>query len=302
MNPGQASMKSVKGCRGCFYVEYVMQKMLPEHVEAARTSSNSRSVTDALHFIEDSLECFHLYQGHRMRVCNQQDAIQVEDDKIREECFKTKRDSTTCIITIDWKMKFEPERFRESSVHNYGKRGISWHEAVLKYYKYSATVENGRLVEEAMPTFVPLDQILEHSNKQDGLAVLSDLEALMVKLSIELPHLKHAIIKSDNAGAYHKKELILGIPLLNAMSKGIKIIGVIHSETQDGKCVCDSHGAIGHRRVRQYLTTRDYASEYRQVCTAGALATALAWNGGLQNSGTWQMAHHFSKRRNTYNP
>jgi hypothetical protein len=63
-----------------------MQKMLPEHVEAARTSSNSRSVTDALHFIEDSLECFHLYQGHCMRVCNQQDAIQVEeDDKIRED-------------------------------------------------------------------------------------------------------------------------------------------------------------------------------------------------------------------------
>jgi hypothetical protein len=116
-----------------------MQKMLPEHVEAARTSSNSRSVTDALHFIEDSLECFHLYQGHRMRVCNQQDAIQVEDDKIREECFKTKRDSTTCIITIDWKMKFEPERFRESSVHNYGKRGISWHEA------YSSTTSTPQL-------------------------------------------------------------------------------------------------------------------------------------------------------------
>jgi hypothetical protein len=121
-------------------------------------------------------------------------------------------------------MKFEPERFQESSVHNYGKQGISWHEAVLKYYKYSATVKNGQLVEEAMPTFVPLDQILEHSNKQDGLAVLSDLEALVVKLSIELPHLKHTIIKSNNAGLYHKKELILGILLLNAMSKGIKII------------------------------------------------------------------------------
>jgi hypothetical protein len=237
-----------------------MRMMLPDAVEAAHTIANSKSVRDALTFVEDSLECFHLYQGHRMRVCNQQDNVAAVDAKIEEECLKTRKDSETGIFTIDWKMKFEPERFRESSVHNYGKRGISWHESVLKYYKYSATVESGQLVEEATPVLVPLDQILEHSNKQDGLAVLSDLEALMVKVSIELPHLKYAILKSDNAGAYHKKELLLAIPLLNAMSKGLKVARVIHSETQDGKDVCDQHGAIAHRRVKQYLTTRDSAS------------------------------------------
>jgi hypothetical protein len=282
---GQATKKSAKDCPGCSYLEYFMRKMLPEAVEAARTSANSESVTDALKFIEDSLQCFHLFQGHRLRVCNQQDGFSTIDDELIEECLRTKKDGTTAAIIIDWKMKFEDERFRESSMHNYGKRGSSWHEAVAKFYTYEAKTVDGQLVERAAPTFIALDQLLEHSNKQDGLAVLSDLEALMVKLSTELPFIKHGIIKSDNAGAYHKKELLFAIPLLNASSKGIKIIRLFHSETQDGKDVCDSHGAIGLRHVKQYLTTREFDSEYRQVCTSRALATALAWNGGLQNAG-----------------
>jgi hypothetical protein len=280
--------KSAKDCPGCGYLEYVLRKMLPEAVEAARTSANNESVTDALKFIEDSLQCFRLFQGHRLRVCNQQDAFSKIEDELIEECIRTKKDGTTVVIIIDWKMKFEDERFRESTMHNFGKRGSSWHEAVAKFYKYKATMVDGRLVERALPTFVALDQLLEHSNKQDGLAVLSDLEALMVKVSEELPLLKHAIIKSDNAGAYHKKVLLFAIPILNAGSKGINIIRLFHSETQDGKDACDSHGAIGHRHVLQYLTTREFDTEYRQVCTTRALATALAWNGGLQNSGTWR--------------
>jgi hypothetical protein len=263
-----------------------MRKLLPEAVEAARTRANSESVTDALKFIEDSLRCFHLFQGHRLRVCNQQDGFSGINDALIEECLRTKKDGTTVAIIIDWKMKFEDERFRESTMHNFGKRGSSWHEAVAKCYKYETKNVDGQLVERAVPTFIALDQLLEHSNMQDGLAVLSDLEALMVKVSTELPWLTRGIIKSDNAGAYHKKELLFAIPILNAWSKGIKISRVFHSETQDGKDVCDSHGAIGHRQVIQYLTTREFDTEYRQVCTSRALAIALAWNGGLQNSGT----------------
>jgi hypothetical protein len=110
----------------------------------------------------------------------------------------------------------------------------------------------------------------------------------MKKVSDELPFLKHAIIKSDNAGCYHKKELLLAIPLLNAESKGVKIGRIIHSETQDGKTgVCDGHGATAGRHCKRALKRRGEATEYNKICTAKELALpqALAINGGLRNSG-----------------
>jgi hypothetical protein len=82
---------------------------------------------------------------------------------------------------------------------------------------------------------VALDQILHIGNKQDGPAVLCDMEALMLKINEELPHLTEGILKSDNAGCYHHKTLILGLPLLNMTSKRFKFTKYLHSETQDGK-------------------------------------------------------------------
>ena len=58
-----------------------MRQMLRQAVEDSRTNANSESVDDALQFIKDSLHCFHLYQGHRNRVINQQIGIAKVDEK-----------------------------------------------------------------------------------------------------------------------------------------------------------------------------------------------------------------------------
>jgi hypothetical protein len=108
----------------------------------------------------------------------------------------------------------------------------------------------------------------------------------MKKVSTELSFLEHGIIKADNAGCYHKKELLLSIPLLNAQSKGIKIRRIVHSETQDGKTgVCDGYGATAGRHCKRALTRRGEQTEYNKICTPKELAQALASNGGLRNSG-----------------
>ena len=67
------------------------------------------------------------------------------------------------------------------------------------------------------------DQILESSNKQDGLAVLSILEAFLKQLSVELPHIRTVTLQSDNAGCYQAKELLLLIAILNTSSQ-IRIV------------------------------------------------------------------------------
>jgi hypothetical protein len=181
---------------------------------------------------------------------------------------------------MDWKMKWDEMRQREASTHFYGKRGISWHIADIAYCVWDVGTETVKWLHGT------LSQILENENKQDGLAVLSVLEAMMKKVSHEIPHLKFAYLRTDNAGCYHKKELTLGIPLLNAMSTGIKLYQASTAETQDGKTgKCDGYGATATRHCKRRLACRENATEYNKVCTPLQLATTLAEGGGLQNSG-----------------
>jgi hypothetical protein len=255
-----------------------MQEQLPKNVEAARTDANTVSVDDALKFIADALDKFRIFQGHRLRTVNQRNADRIIDAAIEEECRKNKSASTTGKFTYDFKMKWEEQRAKEATTHFYGKRGLSWHIGDVAYCDY--------IDGEVVWRHVTLSQILENENKQDGLTVLSHVEAHMKKVSDELPFLKYAILKSDNAGCYHKKELLFGIPLLNAASKGVKIRRIIHSETQDGKTgVCDGYGATAGRHCKRALKRRREATEYNKICTPKELAQALASNGGLRNSG-----------------
>jgi hypothetical protein len=257
-----------------------MQKKLPEEIEGARTELNSESVDDALQFIVDAHEKFHLFQGHRIRVSNQREALEGLMKDMEDECRETKKDSLFGILIIDWKMKFDELRQREASIHFYGKRGISWHIGDISYCVWDSVTQ------KVVWRHATLSQILENENKQDGLAVLSVVEAMMKKISHEIPHLKYAYLRTDNAGCYHKKELTLGIPLLNAMSTGIKIYQASNAETQDGKTgKCDGFGATATRHCRRVLACRQNATEYNKICTPLQLASALADGGGLQNAG-----------------
>jgi hypothetical protein len=260
------------------FIEWFMQEKLPENVEAAITDANRASVEDALKFIPDALDKFRLFQGHRGRTVNQRREDATIDRIIEDNCRRTKKASRIFKCTKDFKMKWEEQRAKEASAHFYGKRGLSWHVADVACCDY---VDG-----EVVWRHVTLSQTLENENKQDGLTVLSHVEALMKKVDDELPFLKYGIVKTDNATCYHKKELLLAIPLLNAQSKGVKIGRIIHSETQDGKTgVCDGHGATAGRHCKRALKRRGEQTEYNKICTPKELAQALASNGGLRNSG-----------------
>ena len=206
-----------------------MAYLFPKAVEESRTEANSDSVDDALQLLADAHQKFRYYQGHRVRCVNARDSFGKLEAEELEWVKKYKKASGKCIIVIDWKMKFLAERCRESSMHHFAKRGLPWHEAVLWWYAWD---EESKDVVKYM---VALDQILGTGNKQDGATVLCSMEALMRKINVELPHLTKGILKSDNAGCYHHKTLVLGIPLLNMHSKKFKVTTYIHSETQDGK-------------------------------------------------------------------
>ena len=64
-----------------------------------------------------------------------------------------------CVITIDFKMKYQPIAYRETTVGHFGKRGISWHGAMVHVFLpaqevYSDGVPEGTDADEpVMQTF-----------------------------------------------------------------------------------------------------------------------------------------------------
>jgi len=74
-----------------------------------------------------------------------------------------------CLITLDWAMKFLPEKYRESQKDWFGKRGISWHISCLMV-KQDATFHTYTLV-----------HVFAHCT-QDNNTVLAILQDTLEKL------------------------------------------------------------------------------------------------------------------------
>jgi hypothetical protein len=129
-----------------------------------------------------------------------------------------------------FKMKWEAMYQRELTTESYGKRGISWHGFLIIYFLWDE--DTGA----PMRHVLKLDQILEGANKLDVVTVLALLEAAIVFVSDEFGQdVVIDCLQTDSAAAYLKKELVLGIAILNAKTKqnrGPVISSFIHTETQ----------------------------------------------------------------------
>ena len=132
---------------------------------------------------------------------------------------------------------------------------------------------------KAVGYIIYCDQILEGSNKQDRLAVISMLKAFLTQLK-ELPYIITVTVQSDNAGCYHSKKLLLLLAILNGCNK-IKVTCYIHTETQDGKGLIDAHSAKGTAHLEKFMKTSQQ-NKIRVIATAKGLAATLAWGGGIQ--------------------
>jgi hypothetical protein len=86
--------------------------------------------TEAVHheLLDECKQKLALYQGHRVRVANQRQAIDnILGDLEENEGY----------IVMDFKMKFEAMYYREKTTDFYGKKGSSWHGAMV-YSRYTS--------------------------------------------------------------------------------------------------------------------------------------------------------------------
>ena len=159
----------VPTCNDCKHLLYVFK-----HLENKINVFPQPNVSAKMALAE-TVRKTKLFAGHKMRVVNQQrgNAKAVEDMKAR--CLLLGY-CDECIITIDWKMKWEQLWLRESTTAFFGKRGISWHGAMILY----CTIEYIDGVKTAVLQRVYMDHILENENKQDRTAVAAVLEAVII--------------------------------------------------------------------------------------------------------------------------
>ena len=153
----------------------------------------------------------------------------------------------------DWKMKFESTYVRGASTQHFGKRGLSWHGFLIFTYSYAAKED------KAIRRIHYIDQIVAGSNKQDGGAALSMVEAAFQAVKRDFQFVTSMSFQSDNAKCYHSKLFSIFCPGI-ARKAGFNLVRILHTETADGKCLIDAHFATGGEFVRSYVKERNDAA------------------------------------------
>ena len=151
--------------------------------------------------------------GHSVR-CKAQQV------RIKEMMGLLKGDTVT--IIIDYMMKWEEERARESTREHYGKRGIVVHGSLLKYEKTDGTAY------KKVYLTVP-----EGDGTQDAKAALASVDVICkaVKDDQVLDKVKKIILVSDNAGTYSAD--VFHIAVFDVVrSHGFEVRGILHNESQ----------------------------------------------------------------------
>ena len=99
-------------------------------------------------------------------------------------------------------------------------------------------------------------------------AVVSILENLFQNIKINFPNVKHAFLRSDEAGCYHCNHLIAAVKDIGDRV-GITVALYDFSELQQGKDVCD-------RVLRPMKAAiRKYCVEGHDIMNIGAMHEAL---------------------------
>ena len=178
-----------------------------------------------------------------------------ESERAKQDIL-VKLDQTSCLIVMDWAMRFLQLRYREKQSDWYGKRGLSWHISSVVSSSQSGTTE----VISCVHLF---DQCT-----QDWYAVTSILEDLFKLLKVKNPELQRVYLRSDEAGCYHNSSLILAVRDV-ARRNCVTVQNYHYSEPQSGKDICD-------RIICPMKSSiRTYCNEGHDVLTAVDMRNAL---------------------------
>ncbi|OWZ10023.1 hypothetical protein PHMEG_00017191 [Phytophthora megakarya] len=151
--------------------------------------------------------------------------------------------SDEAIVILDFKIKQEPLYSREK---------LCIITASVECLGMTFDDELGESVE----TKLYFDQICNGDNKHDKEAVVALVEALLLSLQREVPHIKRLTFQSDNASSYQNSYIGLMLPIVGA-AHGFTVQRYMHSDTQDGKSMLDPHLSTASRKPMEKSLTKN---------------------------------------------
>ena len=185
---GECDHEHCYECERCESLEGVLKQVAEMQDKADMTEEES--VRWRFEYTEN-VRNIQARKAHLLRSSNQEEAKQHILEKL---------DDNSCLVIMDWAMKFLPVQYREHMSDFFGKRGRSWHiSAVIT----RATVESKHEDECFVHIF--------NNCTQNSFAVLSIIEDLLQKVKLEYPGVTTAYLRSDNAGCYHNGPLLLSL-------------------------------------------------------------------------------------------
>lgn len=114
---------------------------------------------DACDAIPEANNRRKMYMGHVQRVVNHDRRMAIVMDIVRSDDIWS-----SVLVSIEFKMKFEPNIFRETSTELFWKRGMSWYGSVMfyrrKYFSEVDDVHDVQTREEELSTLA-IDHILK---------------------------------------------------------------------------------------------------------------------------------------------
>ena len=128
-------------CVQCRFPSYVCKTIESKIVES-NLDFHSDMIQDAITVYKDTETKLRLYMGHKMRCKNQQLSITNIDKTMKQRLVDSDGIDILSLIVADFKMKYEPQSSRETTLDHYGKRGIGWHGVHVMYYKLDAVESN----------------------------------------------------------------------------------------------------------------------------------------------------------------
>lgn len=181
--------------------------------------------------------------------------------------IKRNESQTKVLLLMDFKMKFEPVVYTEKTVDFFGKRGLSWHGVVAIYSDGTGGIKH-----------LYIDQIVGNNSKQDKISVLSMYDAALARVKRNIPTVERVFVLSDNARCYQNHLLPIMIHFFITKGHSLSLEILLHSETQDGKLLVDTHFAVAMMHVCRYV------DKGNSVKTPSQLVTAINSDGGVANT------------------
>ena len=158
--------------------------------------------------------------AHVCRCRSQNMQIRIVEESMKNLCTTSRGSVTNGLMIIDFKMKFETQSTRESTLEHFGKRGIGWHGCALVYYLYELDLNKNNdpiLDNDGKDKYIAkryiayIDQVLSESNKQDGHTVIGLLEVAMIAINNRYSFIREITLQSDNENIYQNHYVKLRI-------------------------------------------------------------------------------------------